>query len=182
MNTSYRVAGILLLLCAHAAWSQDSEQTVKRDKHQSPRLIVHLSDQDVLLPITSIEWGEPDRWSISSRYTHMFEKNRDNKTWLNNLSITLSPGIAGGRFAIGYQSIYDPKSNSDFVILSEARAVLLRTWENPLSSEPNRTFVGVEIRSSLSGMINVGVGYYRQITDSSGPDDNFYGVHVGFGI
>ena len=172
----------LLFMFSHAGWGQDSEQPAKQEKSQDHRFMLRLSDQDVVLPISSIEWGEPDRWSITSRYTHMFEKDRNNKTWLNSLSISLSPGIAGGRFSIGYLGIYGPKTKKDFGILSEARVVLLRTWGNPLSADPNRTFVGAEIRSSLSGVINIGFGYYRQISDSTGRGEHFYGLHVGFGI
>ncbi len=176
LKVSYVVS--LLLLFAHPVWSQDSLQTAN-PKKSSP---FQLSDQDVILPITSIEWGTPDRWSITSRYVHMFEKDRDNKTWLNNLSITLSPGTTGGRFAIGYQGIYTPKSMGDYAILSEVRAVLLRTWGNPLSTLPNRTFVGVEIRTSLSFLFNVGIGYYKQISNLNDDRKDFYGFHVGVGI
>ena len=176
LKVSYVVS--LLLLFAHPVWSQDSLQTAN-PKKSSP---FQLSDQDVILPITSIEWGTPDRWSITSRYVHMFEKDRDNKTWLNNLSITLSPGTTGGRFAIGYQGIYTPKSMGDYAILSEVRAVLLRTWGNPLATLPNRTFVGAEIRTSLSFLFNVGIGYYKQISNLNDDRKDFYGFHVGVGI
>lgn len=181
LKVSYVVS--LLLLFAHPVWSQDSLQTANPKKSSPRRLMFQLSDQDVILPITSIEWGTPDRWSITSRYVHMFEKDRDNKTWLNNLSITLSPGTTGGRFAIGYQSIYTPyKSREDFAILSEVRAVLLRTWGNPLTTLPNRTFVGAEIRTSLSFLFNVGIGYYIQISGPDSDREQFYGFHVGIGI
>ena len=176
LKVSYVVS--LLLLFAHPVWSQDSLKTTN-PKKSSP---FQLSDQDVILPITSIEWGTPDRWSITSRYVHMFEKDRDNKTWLNNLSITLSPGTTGGRFAIGYQGIYTPKSMGDYAILSEVRAVLLRTWGNPLATLPNRTFVGAEIRTSLSFLFNVGIGYYKQISNLNDDRKDFYGFHVGVGI
>ena len=180
LKVSYAV--FLLLLFAHPVWSQDSVQTAKQKKSSPPRLMLQLSDQDIILPITSIEWGTPDRWSITSRYTHMFEKDRDNKTWLNSLTITLSPGTAGGRFAIGYQGILSPKSMRDFAVLSEARVVLLRTWGNPLSTHPNHTFVGGEIRIGVSWMINLGIGYYTQISSSSGDREQFYGFHFGIGI
>ena len=176
LKISYVVS--FLLLFAHPVWSQDSLQTANQKK-SSP---FQLSDQDIILPITSIEWGTPDRWSITSRYVHMFEKDRDNKTWLNNLSITLSPGTTGGRFAIGYQGIYTPKSMGDYAILSEVRAVLLRTWGNPLVTLPNRTFVGVEIRTSLSFLFNVGIGYYKQISNLNDDRKDFYGFHFGIGI
>lgn len=180
LKVSYVVS--LLLLFAHPVWSQDSLQTANPKKSSPRRLMFQLSDQDVILPITSIEWGTPDRWSITSRYMHMFEKDRNNKTWLNNFTITLSPGTTGGRFGIGYLSIYDPGSETYLDIISEARVVLLRTWGNPLTTLPNRTFVGAEIRTSLSFLFNVGIGYYIQISGPDSDREQFYGFHVGIGI
>lgn len=173
-------AAFLLLLLTHPAWSQDSVQTAKQKKSSPSRMILHLSDQDVILPITSIEWGTPDRWSITSRYVHMFEKIRNKRLWLNNLSVSLSPGTAGGRFGIGYQGILSPRSMPDFI--NELRIVLLRTWGNPLSTVANRTFIGAEIRSSLSGIINIGAGYYSQISSTDGHREQLYGLHFGIGI
>ncbi|TKJ41634.1 hypothetical protein CEE37_03445 [candidate division LCP-89 bacterium B3_LCP] len=176
LKVAYAV--LLLFLLAQPVWSQEGKQK----KSQNSRGMLRLSDQDVILPITSIEWGTPDRWSITSRYVHMFERDRDNKTWLNNLSITLSPGISGGRFGIGYQSIFSPPSMPDFGVFSEARVVLLRTWGNPISAVSDRTYAGAEIRSSLSFLFNIGIGYYKQISDSNGNGGDFYGFHVGVGI
>ena len=180
LKVSYAV--FLLLLFAHPLWSQDSVQTAKQKKSPPPRLMFQLSDQDVILPISSIEWGTPDRWSITSRYLHGFEKYRGKKTWRNGLNITLSPGISGGRFAVGYQGIYSPRSMPDFAIFSEVRAVLLRTWGNPLSTLPNRTFVGAEFRIGFSWMLNLGIGYYTQISASNSDQEQFYEFHVGIGI
>ncbi len=186
MNIRYRLivpyAFVLIFLFAHPVWSQESEQSTKQKKSGGGRGMLQLSDQDVILPITSIEWGSPDRWSITSRYVHMFQTDRDNKTWLHNLSISLSPGISGGRLGIGYQGIFSPRSMPDFGIFSEARVVLLRTWGNPLSTVPNCTFIGAEIRSSLSFLINLGIGYYTQISCSNSDQEKFYGFHVGLGI
>ena len=186
MNIRHRLivpyAFVLIFLFAHPVWSQESEETEKPKKSGGGRGMLQLSDQDVILPITSIEWGTPDRWSITSRYVHMFQKDRDNKTWLHNLSITLSPGISGGRFGIGYQGIFSPRSIPDFGVFSEARVVLLRTWGNPLSTVTNRTFIGAEIRGSLSFLFNIGIGYYKQISAPNSDRDQFYGFHVGVGI
>ena len=173
---------VLIFLFVHPVWSQESEQTEKQKKSGGGRGMLKLSDQDVIVPITSIEWGTPDRWSITSRYVHMFQKDRNNKTWLHNLSISLSPGIAGGRLGIGYQGIFSPRSMQDFGVFSEARIVLLRTWGNPLTTTANRTFVGAEIRGSLSFLFNLGIGYYTQISESNGHREDFYGFHVGVGI
>jgi hypothetical protein len=158
----------LLFLIVHPVWSQESEKTTKQKKSGG----FQLSDQDVILPISSIEWGTPDRWSITSRYMHIFEKNRRNESWL---SITLSPGISGGRLGIGYTGILK------FQILNEVRVVLLRTWGNPLSTVPNRTFVGAEFRISAD-WIFIGIGYYMQISDSKSDREQFFGFHFGIGI
>lgn len=172
----------LLLLLVHPVWSQESAGTAKKKKSSGTRLSLRLSDQDIILPITSIEWGTPDRWSITSRYIHMFDKERTRKTWYHNLSVSVSPGISGGRLGIGYQNIFSPKSLPNFGIFSEARVVLLRTWGNPLSTLPNRTFIGAEIRGSLSFLINLGIGYYTQIATSNSDQEQFYGFHIGMGI
>ncbi len=173
----------LLLMFTHSIWCQESEQTAPPKKSRGGRGMFQLSDQDVLLPITSIEWGIPDRWSFTSRYIHMFQKNRDDKTWLHNLSVSLSPGTAGGRFGLGYQGIIKPiLSRGDFGIFSEARAVLLRTWGNPLVANPNHTFVGGEIRVAIVFIINFGFGYYYQISGAENDQDQFYGFHLGVGI
>ena len=180
INVSFAV--FLLFLFAYPVWSQESEQTSVQNKSRGSWISHRLSDQDVFLTISSIEWGTPDRWSITSRYVHMFEKDRDNKTWLNNLCIALSPGTAGGRFAIGYQGIYSPKSMQDFAIFSEARLVLLRTWGNPLSTRTNTTFVGAELKICLSWLLSLGVGYYSPITNSNENIKPFWGFHFGIGI
>ncbi len=179
MNFQYirNVLVFLLFLIVHPVWSQESEQTTKQKKSGG----IQLSDQDVIMPISSIEWGTPDRWSITSRYLHIFEKDRCNKTWLGSLSITLSPGISGGRLGIGYQGAFSPRSMKGFSFYSESRVVLLRTWGNPLSTVPNRTFVGAELRIGVFWYF-IGIGYYSQISDSKSDREQFFGFHVGVGI
>ncbi len=150
-------------------------------------LIPYQGDQDVVLTVSSIEWGAPDRWSFTTRYLHMFDRKaeRDTKPWLNNLSVTLSPGTAGGRLGIGYQGVYTPNKStpgSDFAVLIEARAVLLRTWGRPLSASADRAFAGGEVRISLHGWGVAGVGYYRQVSDTMDDRDSFWGYHVGIGM
>ena len=172
----------VLFLFTQTVQSQDSARTANQNKSRNHRLMLSLSDQDIFLPISSLEWGIPDRWSFTSRYIHMFNKDRNDKTWLNNLCITLSPGTAGGRLAIGYQGIFSPKSMPDFAVFGEARLVLLRTWAKPLSTATHCTFIGAEIRSSLSALVNLGVGYFTQISNSAGRRKSFYGLHIGLGI
>jgi len=174
------VVASLLAVPALPAWSQEAPAPERKDR--STALAWMLGPDDVLLPITSVEWGAPDRWSFTSRYAHMFDKDRDNKPWLNNFTISLSPGTDGGRFGIGWQGIYSLKKGSDLGIFAEARAVLLRTWGHPLQTGADRTFAGAEIRGALGFVCNLGVGWYRQISSHEGPADSFWGVHIGIGI
>jgi hypothetical protein len=171
----------LVLLAASSIHGQEAEHAGKRAQ-ASRWFVVRLSDQDVLLPVSSIEWGTPDRWSLTARYIHMFVKDRADRTVLNNLVIALSPGTAGGRLAIGHQSIVSPRSMPDVHILSEARLVILRTWGNPLSTVADRTFVGGEIRGSPGSVINIGIGYFTQLHNSNGRRDHVLGFHIGVGM
>jgi len=173
---------LFLLFCVNAVFSQEAEEKVEPKAKSNKKFVVRLSEQDLIIPVTSIEWGIPDRWSFTSTYAHEFDKNRDRKTWHHNLCVTISPGISGGRLGLGYLNIFDPKSGQDFGLLSQARIVLLRTWGNPLSTSSNRTFLGGEIRSSLTGLLNLGIGYYIQMSDSEGDKDNLFGFHIGIGI
>ncbi len=177
---NFSFLGVLLLALALPAWSQEKPSAPPKKSHRS---WMDLSDQDKIVP-SSVEWGTPDRWSLTGRYIHFFEKDRDNKRWLHNLTVNLSPGMDGGRLGVGYQGIFSPKviSDSDFAMFFEGRAVLLRTWSNPLETEANRTFVGAEIRFAPTFLFNIGVGYYRQVSSSDGSRDSFWGYHVGVGM
>ena len=172
----------LLVLCLPHAVPGGAEAAARTGKGQGSWLVMRPSDQDVILPITSVEWGVPDRWSFTARYVHMFEQNRGNRSWLNNFTVTASPGISGGRLGVGYQGIFSGKRRSDMGLFSEARAVLLRTWRNPLGTAAGRTFAGAEIRVSLPWMINVGGGYYAPVSAGDEQEGSFWGWHIGIGI
>jgi hypothetical protein len=175
--SKFSFLGLLLLALALPAWSQEDQPSPPKKTH------MNLSDQDGIFP-TSVEWGTPDRWSFTMRYIHMFEKDPNNKRWLHNLTVTLSPGTDGGRLGVGYQAIFSPKvvSDPDFAMFFEGRAVLLRTWSNPLETEANRTYVGAEIRFAPTILSNIGVGYYWQVSSSYGSRDSFWGYHIGIGM
>ncbi len=175
----YKIVTILLLfLCTNTILSQESEKKEKPNQG----FVFRLSEQDVILPITSIEWGHPDRWSFTSRYIHSFEKERKRRLWQNNLGLSISPGLSGGRLGVGYLGIYSPPSLREFALFIELRSVLLRTWGNPLSTIPNTTFVGAELKICLSWLINLGAGYYSPITNSNENINPFWGFHFGIGI
>jgi len=180
-RSKFSFLGLLLLTLALPAWSQEEQLAPRKKEHRSWLV---LSDQDTIAPVTSVEWGPPDRWSFTARYIHFFEKDRDYKRWLNNFTVVLSPGTDGGRLGVGYQGTFSPDlvSNPDWAMFVEGRAVLLRTWSNPLETEANRTFVGAEIRFAPSVWFNIGSGYYWQVSSSDGSRDSFWGYHVGIGM
>jgi hypothetical protein len=184
-SSRFFITGAVLLILAVPA----SARTGKGTNGPALRrlLMPYQSDQDVVLAVSSIEWGAPDRWSFTTRYVHMFDRKaeRDAKSWLSNLSVTLSPGTAGGRFGLGYQAIYTPnksKPGSDFAFLGEARAVLLRTWGQPLVTAADGTFAGGEVRISLQGGVVVGVGHYRRVSCTTAGRGSVWGLHVGIGM
>jgi hypothetical protein len=184
-SRAIRCAGVVLLLLAFALPARSEERKPPpRGTARHSRILPYAGDQDVILSVSSIEWGSPDRWSFTSRYVHMFEKEADRNTrpWLNSLTVTLSPGTGGGRFGVGYQGIFSPKHGVKITLLNEARVVLLRTWGRPLATAADRTFVGAEIRSSLTGVVNLGAGRYWPISGNDDRQDSFWGFHVGIGI
>jgi hypothetical protein len=178
---------LLSFVLAVPARSQGATRTPK-PKHGIARLFFP-TDQDAIVPITSIEWGAPDRLSFTSRYVHMFQKERDYKRVLHNFTVTLSPGQAGGRLGAGYLNVWntgtssaDRKKKTGVTLLSEARVVALRTWGHPIAADAGRTFAGVELRTSVTGVVNVGVGYYAPVGSSPGDRKSFFGLHAGVGM
>jgi len=183
MKSSTAVCAALALLLAAPARAQD---TTSASPNRSRSRADH---QDVLVPITSVEWGAPDRWSVTSRYIHMFQKDRNRKATLHNLTVAISPGTAGGRLGVGYQNIHtwrkEPRTSraqESFALLSEARVVLVRTWGNPLRAAANQNFVGGELRTSLAGVLSIGVGYYAGRHVAIGGNRALWSVHIGVGL
>jgi hypothetical protein len=176
-------AVLLVLLGAAPAWGWTRTQTGREPLLQR-LLLVHQGEHVVVLSISSIEWGTPDRWSFTSRCVYMFgsEYARNHARWINFVALTASPGLDGGRVGLGYQFIPCLRRHSELGVIGEARAVLLRTWGNPLVVSPNRTFAGAELRASLSGFLNAGAGWYGRVQGGEGGRDHFWGVHLGVGM
>jgi len=181
MSTVQMGSILILLFCSHALFGQGTEEESESKPKSRRNSIFRLSDRDVILPITSIEWGVPDRWSFTSRFVHSFKK-QEKRTWHHNFDIYLSPGISGGRLGAGYLGIFDPPSMRDFGLFYQLHGVLLRTWGNPLSAPTNTTFVGAELKICISWLLNVGAGYYSPLTKSNRNLKSFWGFHFGIGI
>jgi hypothetical protein len=149
------------------------------------RLLLPYQGQHVaVLTVSSIEWGVPDRWSLTSRGAYMFgsEYVRDRTRWINALTLTASPGLGGGRLGLGYGFVPKFRRHPELAVIGEVRTVLLRTWGHPLVADADRSFAGAELRASLAGVVNAGVGWYGQVQGAEGDHDHFWNFHVGVGI
>jgi len=169
---------VLLLLPANPLSAQ--ERCDAASYEASRRAMKRIGERDVLLPITSIEWGVPDRWSFTARYIH--QMNEDPGALVKHgVGISASPGTAGGRLAAGSYVLIVP-GGKEFGFLIECRVVVLRTWGSPLETEADRTLAGVELRGSLMPLCNIGIGWYTQVSPSGGSSDPIVGVHFGLGL
>ena len=70
----------------------------------------------------------------------------------------IEPGLGAGRASVGYL-----RSRGNLASGLAVRASALRTWRDPWSVEPNRTFVGLE-GSAHMFFFNVRGGAFRRVT------------------
>lgn len=171
---------LLFLICVANIFSEEPNK--KKHSGMGKYFLIELSEQDKILPFILIEWGQPDRWSFTSRYIHDFHKEKTSIPWRHNAGTFLSPGISGGRLGINYLGIFTPSSESlqGTGVLCDLRAVILRTWGNPLSTSSDTTFAGAELKISLF-VFNIGAGYYTPLSKSKENVSSFFGFHVGLG-
>jgi hypothetical protein len=83
---------------------------------------------------------------------------------------------------VGYYGLFELKEKRDLVLFIEPRAVLLRTWGNPLETGADRTFAGLELRGGVGPFLNIGVGWYRQVSSGEGEADSMVALHFGIGM
>ena len=74
----------------------------------------------------------------------------------------VEPGLGAGRASVGYL-----RSRGNLNAGLAVRASALRTWGDPWSVEPNRSFVGVE-GSAHVFFFNVRAGAFRRTTSADG--------------
>ena len=74
----------------------------------------------------------------------------------------VEPGLGAGRVSVGYL-----RSRGNLNTGLGVRASALRTWRDPWSVEPNRTFLGVE-GSAHVFFFNVRAGAFRRLTAAEG--------------
>ncbi len=172
----YMIA-VLILSAALSGKAEGEENQSVNKKKQS---LFRLTENDIILPLTSIEWGVPDRWSFTSRYIHSFGDQKKKTSWKNGAGLSLSPGWSGGRIGVDYIGIYLREDMKDFALFTQFRGTILRTWGNPLSAEADETYLGAEVKFCISWLLDIGAGYYYPLSDKDG--EPFFGFHFGVGI
>ncbi len=73
----------------------------------------------------------------------------------------VEPGLGAGRASVGYF-----RGGGNLLAGVAVRASALRTWRDPWSVAPNRTYVGLE--ASGHAVLSLRVGVFRRVTDAPG--------------
>ena len=58
---------------------------------------------------------------------------------------------------------------------------MLRTWGNPLITNPDNTFAGAEFKISLF-VFSISAGYYSPLVNNKENVKSFWGFHLGLGV
>jgi len=109
-------------------------------------------------PAFGLHVGAPQKVSLALG-AGRFRESGDNYDVVFGL---LEPGLGAGRASVGYL-----RSRGNLNTGLGIRASALRTWGDPWSVEPNRTFVGVEA-SAHAFFFNVRGGAFRRTTSAEG--------------
>jgi hypothetical protein len=140
-----------------------------------------LTDRDLVLWLAGVEFGVPAGPAFNSRYFHRWGEDRGGRNpagaW-RYFTVSLSPGINGGRIGLGFGALNLGKP----LVGAELRAAMIRTWRNPISTEPNLTFAGPEARVLLFDAVSAGIGYYWQVSPGRSPGDRLLGGQIGLGF
>lgn len=100
-------------------------------------------------------------------------------TTAHGLIVGVRPGLGGIRCDLGYANVLVYERRLGIAAAGwDVRAGFLRTWENAIAAEPNRSYLGASIGGAffLAGEI----GLYRTIDD--GEEDTALCLQVGVGL
>ncbi|OGF68237.1 MAG: hypothetical protein A2Y62_16065 [Candidatus Fischerbacteria bacterium RBG_13_37_8] len=133
-----------------------------------------MTDNDIISPIASVEYGRPDRLSFSTQFLHLFPTiNTENITQFY-VAASISPGIGGIRFKTGIAYVF---RDAGWVHVD---AVYLHTWWLSSVASSNRNYLGIEARVAI--ILTFGIGYYWRIGETTDSPSRFFGYHVGYGF
>ena len=121
---------------------------------QAPSPVVHTR----IGPAFGLHVGAPQKVSLALGAGRWRESGDD----YDGVFGLVEPGLGAGRASVGYL-----RSRGNLNAGLAVRASALRTWRDPWSVEPNRTFVGVEA-SAHALIFNVRAGAFRRTTAAEG--------------
>jgi len=110
-------------------------------------------------PAFGLHVGAPQKVSLALGAGRWRESTNDDYDVVFGL---VEPGLGAGRASVGYL-----RSRGNLNTGLALRASALRTWRDPWSVEPNRTFVGLEA-SAHAFFFNVRAGAFRRTTSAEG--------------
>ena len=93
--------------------------------------------------------------------------------WGRGILLQIEPGVAGGKLGIGYGR--KEGTGGDAI-----KAVLLRTWGDPVLADENATYVGLEASVSVFAL-RLGLGPLYRVTDVD-EDDSRWSSILGIGM
>ena len=110
-------------------------------------------------PAFGLHVGAPQKVSLALGAGRWRESTNDAYDVVFGL---VEPGLGAGRASVGYL-----RSRGNLNAGLGVRASALRTWRDPWSVEPNRTFVGLEA-SAHALIFNIRAGAFRSTTSAEG--------------
>jgi hypothetical protein len=168
-------AATLLLITPVPAPPQTTPDEAAR---QQVRLFWAVGDDSWVLPLASIQWGQPERWAFTSRYVHRLTDLAAGHLLFTSAAV--SPGAAGGRLSLGLLGIVSSPDLPD--LRWETSATLLRTWGHPLDAVANTTYTGLEVVGGLLPFPSLTVGRYWPVPAPRRAAPPVWGFRVGIGV
>jgi hypothetical protein len=122
---------------------------------------VRLSNPQILSASLGVLVGQIERPADAGNRTHL----------PHGLLIQVEPGLGGGKASLGYATGLLPYAAGG------VKASVLRTWGQPLLTEPGRTYVGVEAEATFFIKLSLGL-----MTRVAGPNGGRLLVTGGVGL
>src|SRR5262245_34858434 len=157
-----RLAAVLALLVPTALFAQRGEDTIPR---------THI------LPALGAHFGTPQKASFALGVVLGEDWQEHGRDHTRNVALFAEPGLGAGRASLAYVDHGYGTFGSGFGIA----ATVLRTWKDPWTVKPNRTYVGGDLILWPIVFIGPRLGVFRQVGTESSADRWFVSIDFGIG-
>lgn len=110
-------------------------------------------------PVVGVRVGVPQQLSLTVGAGHW--RYRADGDRIHIAFVAVEPGLGAGRISVGYF-----RGHGNLLAGAAVRASALRTWRDPWSVAPNRTYVGLE--ASGHAIFSARVGLFHRASSGSG--------------